>query len=508
MVRSYHWKTVAWSVALCATLTGCDEKDGKDAGSGGGGDNGSTETEDDTPQCSASFTLGFPDGTSTTLDYCERFSLGATYEFDPDEPPEVRAPIVLFSAVEDDQFECQIAIQVPAACGEGYYMLDGESAGVDIITYDCTGVDDAYEGSFSSSGYLRVDTIDAGDVAGNLTGEPLSTALAGYLSVTTETGITVTGDFSVVQDIIGDDAEESACASSDGDEDDDSFIDHRLDGDDCDDASARTFPGAAALEPELCARDADSDGYGDQTAREPVEAGADCNDGSANEYPGAVAEATEAQCMRDSDGDGYGDGDVSGTNYDAGTDCNDRSASDNNDDADSDGYSTCAGDCDDTTEAVSPSKEEVCDNSQDDNCDDRVDEYCSYEEVSGNMYYYEYWDTSRAACTYQVSDASERSASYCEDCAFHFYESNTQLTSGSSTYCRGGHVTWFGLDRANNRVFVRTNITNSFYELYGEITTWNESTSTVSVTWSAEFYEGSASSPSELEGRFTLYGDW
>ena len=380
MTRSVCLKTVFWSVALGVTLSSCDEEGGKRSGDGdNGGDNGgdSSETTEDISQCSASFTLGFPDGSSTTLDYCERFSLEATYEFDPDVPPEVRGPIVLFSAVEDDQFECRIGIRVPAACGAGYYMLDGETAGVDVITYDCTGVDDAYEGSFSSSGYLRVDTIDAGDVAGNLTGEPLSTALAGYLSVATDTGITVSGDFSIVQDIIGDDAEESACASSDGDEDDDSFIDQRLDGDDCDDASARTFPGAAALEPELCARDADEDGYGDMDASDPVQAGSDCNDSSAGEYPGAVAEATEAQCMRDSDGDGYGDEEVAGTNYDAGTDCNDGSSSDNNDDADDDGYTTCAGDCDDTRDTVSPAREEECDNSRDDNCDDRTDAYCS-----------------------------------------------------------------------------------------------------------------------------------
>ena len=41
------------------------------------------EAQDSDSSCSASFTLGFPDGTTATLDSCERFSLEATYGFDP-----------------------------------------------------------------------------------------------------------------------------------------------------------------------------------------------------------------------------------------------------------------------------------------------------------------------------------------------------------------------------------------------------------------------------------------
>jgi hypothetical protein len=463
------------------------------------------EAPDSDSSCSASFTLGFPDGTTATLDYCERFSLEATYEFDPDVPPEVRAPVVVFSAVEDEQFECRIGIRVPDACGAGYYMLDGASAGVDVVTYDCTGVDDEYEGSFSSSGYLRVDTIHAGDVAGNLTGEPLSTALAGYLSVTTESGITVTGDFSIAQDVVADDAEDSACASSDGDEDDDGFIDYRLDGDDCDDTFAQTYPGAAAMEPTLCARDEDEDGYGDMDPQAPVEAGTDCNDGTNREYPGAVEEASESECMRDGDGDGYGDADVRGTNYDAGTDCDDADRSMNPADGDSDGYSTCAGDCNDSQAAVSPDEEEVCDNSLDDNCDGRVNEYCDYREATSSYGYYN--SSSTRVCSYRISPATRQSTGACTRCVFHFYTYDTERTDGSSSTCRGNFATEVSVNEVDRKVYFDTYLPGGRVEFYGDITLWEQSETGVFIDWNADLDRYSGDNY-ELRGDLFLVGDW
>ncbi|MFT4979351.1 MAG: hypothetical protein ACI8S6_005261 [Myxococcota bacterium] len=50
-----------------------------------------------------------------------------------------------------------------------------------------------------------------------------------------------------------------------------------LDGD-CDDDDPETFPGAATADPELCTRDLDRDGYGDQTPNRNVDPGGDCDD--------------------------------------------------------------------------------------------------------------------------------------------------------------------------------------------------------------------------------------
>jgi hypothetical protein len=48
--------------------------------------------------CTASFTLDFPDGSSTTLDGCMDWSLDAAFEYDPDDPPEVRSFTLNFGA--------------------------------------------------------------------------------------------------------------------------------------------------------------------------------------------------------------------------------------------------------------------------------------------------------------------------------------------------------------------------------------------------------------------------
>ena len=77
--------------------------------------------------CVADFTLGMSDGTSTTLNYCAEASMDATFEFDPDKPPEVRDPTLVFHAVTDGEFECSVTITEPAICGVGYYRMDGSA---------------------------------------------------------------------------------------------------------------------------------------------------------------------------------------------------------------------------------------------------------------------------------------------------------------------------------------------------------------------------------------------
>ena len=79
-----------------------------------GGDSGVTATA----RCVADLTLALPDGTSTTLDYCQAYSMEVTFEFDPDEAPAIRSPRLVFHSVTDTGFECWVEITEPAAEAE------------------------------------------------------------------------------------------------------------------------------------------------------------------------------------------------------------------------------------------------------------------------------------------------------------------------------------------------------------------------------------------------------
>ena len=103
--------------------------------------------------------------------------------------------------------------------------------------------------------------------------------------------------------------------------------------------------------------DADGDGYGDPATEanlcEPeddsVENGDDCDDSSATTHPGAAELDSKTDCMADADDDGYGDDGASGDVV-AGTDCDDTS-----DAAVPGGIELCDGldnDCDGVAETV------------------------------------------------------------------------------------------------------------------------------------------------------------
>ncbi|MBV1858223.1 MAG: hypothetical protein KUG77_07410 [Nannocystaceae bacterium] len=93
---------------------------------------------------------------------------------------------------------------------------------------------------------------------------------------------------------------------------------------DCDDGSARTFPGAATQEATTaCTKDTDEDGWADAQPPAGVSAGSDCVDDDANTFPGAADLDDATACMRDADDDGYGDS-MPPSGGSAGSDCNDN----------------------------------------------------------------------------------------------------------------------------------------------------------------------------------------
>ena len=115
-----------------------------------------------------------------------------------------------------------------------------------------------------------------------------------------------------------------ACASWDDSQGDDPVI---LGGGDCNESDVRTYPGAAASEPQAaaCMQDHDGDGFGDVAPPAGVRAGTDCDDDARETFPGAAELDAVLNCMRDLDDDGFGDA-AAKLPVVAGTDCDDASA--------------------------------------------------------------------------------------------------------------------------------------------------------------------------------------
>ena len=339
--------------------------------------NGSDKTGNhSTSTCTATFTFNFPNSGTVDIDFCARHDLEAQFEFDPDDPPEIRQPVMTFYSTLDEGFECTLTISEPSACGVGYYLMDGSSGVTTTTTLDCENVPDEYEGTFSSnSGYLQVTNVDTGTQTGNFTGIPLRTTIEGYLNVTTIEGIGITGMFSLSEDIVAEDAEEVECITNDGDIDNDGDIATVFGGTDCNDN-----------DPNIEGLDSDNDGVSICDD--------DCDDNDPITYPSAteICDYKDNDCdnqidetaldtfFLDSDNDGYGDPTESTEdcslpeNYvENNLDCDDDNPQLNQDDDDNDGSSTCDGDCDDNDPITYPSATEICDD-KDNDCDNQIDE--------------------------------------------------------------------------------------------------------------------------------------
>ena len=305
--------------------------------------------------CSADLTVTLPDGTTTALDFCAEWDFSATFEYDPDDPPEVTALNVSLSATTEVDFECEVRLSQEAVCGTGFYsQLDG-AASTTLVLVDCSGVADEYEETVVlSEGYLRLDTIDTGTDTGSFSGQPLPTTLTGHIHAW-GSGVDLEGPIELsLRQIAGDSEETDDCAVSDGDLDDDGQLALNFDGEDCDDTDPLTFAGAAALEdPAACMTDGDGDGWGAAEVADGVTVGTDCADTDPLTFPGAAATEDPTACMTDADADGWG-ALTPAEGVTAGTDCDDTSATLNLDDADADGVTTCESDCDDTNAGAYP----------------------------------------------------------------------------------------------------------------------------------------------------------
>jgi len=245
--------------------------------------------------CTADITVTFPDDSTTILDGCTDWDFDAAFEYDPDDPPEVIDLTLRLGATVEADFDCQIDLVQDGVCGPGFYR-QGSSGETTVVLLDCAGVEDAYEDTFeASSGYLRIDTLDAGSATGSFAGQPLGATLEGHLHVTLPGGLDVRGDVALTRTQIAPDGEEQQdCVGVDGDQDGDGFVDQtEFDGDDCDDLDRHTFPGAASHDDaSACMTDADGDDWGAAAAEDGVEPGQDCDDTDASVHP------------EDADGDG------------------------------------------------------------------------------------------------------------------------------------------------------------------------------------------------------------
>lgn len=177
------------------------------------GDTGSPESQ----SCDSLVDLQFPDGTWASFGGCNDVLVDATFEFDPDDPPEIRSFRIQLAGQEQPGFDCWLIITATGICGPGSYDVGtGQSTFVQYEIHDCPYVPDRYEAGYTAKeGILLLDEVSAGSETGNFTDQPLLTHLAGALETTTAAEVNASVSFDLSVFIRGEDAEESTCDKAD-----------------------------------------------------------------------------------------------------------------------------------------------------------------------------------------------------------------------------------------------------------------------------------------------------
>ena len=220
---------------LLLPVLGCGGRRGGGGGGGGDDDDDSATDDDDDddatdddddddddddvtplegPGCASEFTLHYVDGSDSSFTGCADWSIDATFEFDPDDPPEVRTWSLSFSAYDSDTFQCSVVLHQSQACHGELHTAHGGLYGA-VTTLDCEGTPDAFEtGPSALVGAVRFSHMETGDEPGDLSGVPIDVSLAGDVYLSAPGLFWLEGSFSVGGEIVGLDAEEQNCAGA------------------------------------------------------------------------------------------------------------------------------------------------------------------------------------------------------------------------------------------------------------------------------------------------------
>jgi hypothetical protein len=167
--------------------------------------------------CDSTVNMEFPDGSWTEYNGCHGVMIDATYEFDPDDPPDIRSFKLQLTGADEPGFECWLVVTSRGICGPGFYDVGPSvSTMIELATYDCDYVPDEYEGRYNSNdGQIRVDAVNAGSEVGDFTNEPLFTEFKGSLEASTPEGIELIVNFEVGAFLRGEDSEQTECMPAD-----------------------------------------------------------------------------------------------------------------------------------------------------------------------------------------------------------------------------------------------------------------------------------------------------
>jgi len=167
--------------------------------------------------CASSVKLKFPGGGWAAYEGCNDVLVDATFEFDPDDPPEIRSFRMQLAGAVDPGFDCWLIVTSSGLCGPGYYDVGtGFNTQVEYQVQDCPNVADDFEAAYTATeGILLIEEASAGDEPGNFADTPLLTRLRGAIEASPESGVSVEVSFDVRVNIRGSDAAEIECDKAD-----------------------------------------------------------------------------------------------------------------------------------------------------------------------------------------------------------------------------------------------------------------------------------------------------